>query len=296
MPSALRKSAESTPGRLSRKEISNSLPSWYLHQSLQKYSEERFSVQVGVADEFRLGLEAEECVVQHVVVNVHLRHLWLHSFPRFLLHGFLILLLLVCLSDARDPRGCNKLWQRERRLFNATLALQIPAKTDGLTTKFRKHDEARSLALVAPVAGNRHGVASACGRVRPLDNMNESTSGAPLRCTSRRGSCAVTSHASTTSGFSTSCFNSATLGHREGEQIWGEERDFLGKLNAEHMHSHLKRLISFLRLLLRLFSSGAEGGSGTLLALASIRSTASTSKGCSSSLGKKCSKTPFQCS
>jgi hypothetical protein len=54
--------------------------------------------------------------------------------------------------------------------------------------------------------------------------------------------------------------------------------------------------MSFLRRLLKLFSSGAEGGSGTLLALASILSTASASSGCSSSLGKKCSKTPFQCS
>jgi hypothetical protein len=75
-----------------------------------------------------------------------------------------------------------------------------------------------------------------------------------------------------------------------------QERDTKVECGAHDMNSHLKRLISFLRLLLRLFSSGAEGGSGTLLALASIRSTASASAGCSSSLGKKCSKTPFQCS
>jgi hypothetical protein len=54
--------------------------------------------------------------------------------------------------------------------------------------------------------------------------------------------------------------------------------------------------MSFLRRLLKLFSSGADGGSGTLLALASILSTASVSSWGASSLGKKCSNTPFQCS
>ncbi len=40
-------------------------------------------------------------------------------------------------------------------------------------------------------------------------------------------------------------------------------------------HTHLNRLISFFLLLLKLFSSGADGGSGALLWLLSKRSTSS---------------------
>jgi hypothetical protein len=223
--------------------------------------------------------------VQNVVVNVHFRHLGLHSFASLLLHGFLVLLLLVRFSDARNTGGGNKLGQGEGCLFNATLALQIPVESSVNAIDCQSRC-ASSLALVAPVTRHGHSVTRALQNVRHVFRtrgykqhtfeMNEQTR-------------VLRRHVPSLHNFG--------LLHQLlqlGDAATKSERARSNRSN--HRVLYLNRLMSFLRRLLRLFSSGADGGNGTLLALASILSTASGSSDCSSSLGKKCSKTPFQCS
>mmetsp|Transcript_38054 Transcript_38054/g.98767 ORF Transcript_38054/g.98767 Transcript_38054/m.98767 type:complete len:285 (+) Transcript_38054:1125-1979(+) len=80
--------------------------------------------------------------MQHLVVDVHLAHLWLHAIALLLLQLLLVLLLLVRLPHLADACGLNKIRQLEDGLLNAALALQ-------------------ELALLRPVQRDRHRVAAA---------------------------------------------------------------------------------------------------------------------------------------
>ena len=55
-----------------------------------------------------LGLPLEEGVMELLVVNGQLPHLGPHPFPRLLLQGLCVLLVLQCLSHLHNPSG---LWE-----------------------------------------------------------------------------------------------------------------------------------------------------------------------------------------
>lgn len=72
------------------------------------------NVQVAEMRQLRLGLEPEECVVQHLVVNVHTSHLGLHPLTRPLLALLLLVLLSDCPANLCDTRLGNELCVMQR--------------------------------------------------------------------------------------------------------------------------------------------------------------------------------------
>ena len=84
-------------------------------------------------------LVLEEGIVQHLVINVDLAHLWLHSLPHLLLERLCIVRLACLLAELADSGLLDEVRQLEWYLVDAALVLEIAA-------------------LLCPVSGDRHGI------------------------------------------------------------------------------------------------------------------------------------------
>lgn len=86
-----------------------------------------FVVELAKARHLWLGLVLEEGVVELLVVNVNLAHLGLDPLACLLLERRALLLLFDRVALCRDPRVGNEGGQLERRLLDASLALEVVA-------------------------------------------------------------------------------------------------------------------------------------------------------------------------
>jgi hypothetical protein len=72
-----------------------------------------------------LLLVLKKRVVEYLVVNINLAHLWLHSLPHFLFQSLGFVCLRCFLSQLTDAGLLNEVWQLERDFMDAAFVLQI---------------------------------------------------------------------------------------------------------------------------------------------------------------------------
>mmetsp|Transcript_58540 Transcript_58540/g.155852 ORF Transcript_58540/g.155852 Transcript_58540/m.155852 type:complete len:211 (+) Transcript_58540:1191-1823(+) len=105
-------------------------------------------VQICVPGQARFPRELEERVVQNLIVDVQLAHLWMHLLAVLLLQRCLLLLLHDGLADLGDPSRLDEVGQFERRFFDASfpshvfpLAHPVPRHRACVSVSFQVHQE-----------------------------------------------------------------------------------------------------------------------------------------------------------
>ena len=87
-----------------------------------------FTLKIYIAMGCLLGLFLifEESIVKHLVIDVDLAHLRLHTLPHFLLQSLCVIGCACLLSQLANARLLDKVWQFKWYLMYAPLILEIP--------------------------------------------------------------------------------------------------------------------------------------------------------------------------